>query len=114
MGDVEDRTQVDLNGGDEADADVTDDTVAGDDTGDAEEGDQGKFDVSEILDEYGLESPEALKEFIANMQENGVIPTDDNGLINYGEGLEEVADDARLVLSVEKRQAIQQVTMLGA
>ncbi|RBP33894.1 glycerol-3-phosphate acyltransferase [Marinobacter pelagius] len=68
---------------------------------------------------FGLNAPEffdktLFRNFIANMQENGVITTDDNGLINYGAGLEEVADDARLVLSVEKRQAIQQVTMLGA
>jgi len=68
---------------------------------------------------FGLNAPEffdktLFRNFIANMQENGVITTDDNGLINYGKGLEEVADDARLVLSVEKRQAIQQVTMLGA
>lgn len=68
---------------------------------------------------FGLNAPEffdktLFRNFIANMQENGVITTDDNGLINYGDGLEEVADDARLVLSVEKRQAIQQVTMLGA
>ena len=32
----------------------------------------------------------------------------------YSDELDEVAEDARLVLSVEKRQAIQQVTMLGA
>ncbi|ONF42860.1 glycerol-3-phosphate 1-O-acyltransferase [Marinobacter lutaoensis] len=68
---------------------------------------------------FGLNAPEffdksLFRNFIANLQENGVIDTDENGLITYGEGLEEVADDARLVLSVEKRQAIQQVTMLGA
>ena len=48
------------------------------------------------------------------MQHNGVITTDDDGLLCYTDGLDEVAEDARLVLSVEKRQAIQQVTMLGA
>lgn len=68
---------------------------------------------------FGLNAPEffdksLFRSFIANMQKNGVITTDDNGLLCYGEGLDEVADDARLVLSVEKRQAIQQVTMLGA
>ncbi|NWN92570.1 glycerol-3-phosphate 1-O-acyltransferase PlsB [Marinobacter adhaerens] len=68
---------------------------------------------------FGLNAPEffdktLFRNFIANMQTNGVITTDDNGLLCYGEGLDEVADDARLVLSVEKRQAIQQVTMLGA
>ncbi|MFO7528540.1 MAG: glycerol-3-phosphate 1-O-acyltransferase PlsB [Marinobacter sp.] len=90
----------------------------------------GKISASELEEQstllaermsilFGLNAPEffdktLFRNFIANMQENGVITTDDNGLINYGEGLEEVADDARLVLSVEKRQAIQQVTMLGA
>jgi glycerol-3-phosphate O-acyltransferase len=68
---------------------------------------------------FGLNAPEffdktLFRNFIANMQKNGVITTDDDGLICYGEGLDEVADDARLVLSVEKRQAIQQVTMMGA
>lgn len=68
---------------------------------------------------FGLNAPEffdktLFRNFIAHMQKNGVITTDDNGLICYGDGLEEVAEDARLVLSVEKRQAIQQVTMLGA
>lgn len=68
---------------------------------------------------FGLNAPEffdktLFRNFIANMQKNGVITTDDNGLLCYGEGLDEVADDARLVLSVEKRQAIQQVTMLGS
>ncbi|MGO1461166.1 MAG: glycerol-3-phosphate 1-O-acyltransferase PlsB [Marinobacter sp.] len=68
---------------------------------------------------FGLNAPEffdktLFRNFIANMQKNRVIITDDDGLLCYGEGLDEVADDARLVLSVEKRQAIQQVTMLGA
>lgn len=68
---------------------------------------------------FGLNAPEffdksLFRNFIANLQKNGVITTDDNGLICYGEGLDDVAEDARLVLSVEKRQAIQQVTMLGA
>ncbi|MFL1467227.1 glycerol-3-phosphate 1-O-acyltransferase PlsB [Marinobacter sp. HN1S83] len=68
---------------------------------------------------FGLNAPEffdksLFRNFIANMQKNGVITTDDNGLLSYTEGLNEVAEDARLVLSVEKRQAIQQVTMLGA
>jgi glycerol-3-phosphate O-acyltransferase len=68
---------------------------------------------------FGLNAPEffdktLFRNFIANMQQNGVITTDENGLLCYSDGLDEVAEDARLVLSVEKRQAIQQVTMLGA
>jgi glycerol-3-phosphate O-acyltransferase len=68
---------------------------------------------------FGLNAPEffdktLFRSFIANMQANGVLITDDHGLLCYGEGLDEVAEDARLVLSVEKRQAIQQVTMMDA
>ena len=68
---------------------------------------------------FGLNAPEffdktLFRNFIANMQHNGVITTDEDGLLCYTDGLDEVAEDARLVLSVEKRQAIQQVTMLGA
>lgn len=68
---------------------------------------------------FGLNAPEffdksLFRNFIANMQYNGVITTDGDGLLCYTDGLDEVAEDARLVLSVEKRQAIQQVTMLGA
>lgn len=90
----------------------------------------GKISASELEEQstllaermsilFGLNAPEffdksLFRNFIANMQKNGVITTDENGLISYGEGLEEVAEDARLVLSVEKRQAIQQVTMMGA
>ncbi|MEA1079406.1 glycerol-3-phosphate 1-O-acyltransferase PlsB [Marinobacter qingdaonensis] len=90
----------------------------------------GKISASELEEQstllaermsilFGLNAPEffdksLFRNFIANMQKNGVITTDENGLIYYGEGLDDVAEDARLVLSVEKRQAIQQVTMLGA
>ncbi|WP_166269042.1 glycerol-3-phosphate 1-O-acyltransferase PlsB [Marinobacter caseinilyticus] len=68
---------------------------------------------------FGLNAPEffdksLFRNFIANLQKNEVISTDENGQLCYTEGLDEVAEDARLVLSVEKRQAIQQVTMLGA
>ncbi|PSF10680.1 glycerol-3-phosphate 1-O-acyltransferase [Marinobacter fuscus] len=68
---------------------------------------------------FGLNAPEffdktLFRSFIANMQKNGVLTTDNNDRLCYGEGLDEVAEDARLVLSVEKRQAIQQVTMMDA
>ncbi|WP_404368917.1 glycerol-3-phosphate 1-O-acyltransferase PlsB [Marinobacter sp.] len=67
---------------------------------------------------FGLNAPEffdksLFRNFIANLQKREVVTTDDNGHLCYSEGLDEVAEDARLVLSVEKRQAIQQVTMLG-
>lgn len=68
---------------------------------------------------FGLNAPEffdksLFRNFIANLQHNGVITTDEHGQLCYSEGLDEVAEDARLVLNVEKRQAIQQVTMLNA
>ena len=68
---------------------------------------------------FGLNAPEffdktLFRNFIANMQKNGVLEADQNGLLCYGEGLQQVAEDARLVLSVEKRQAIQQITMMNA
>ncbi|MBD3657343.1 MULTISPECIES: glycerol-3-phosphate 1-O-acyltransferase PlsB [Marinobacter] len=90
----------------------------------------GKISASELEEQstlmaermsilFGLNAPEffdktLFRNFIAKLQENGVITTDDHGLLSYTEGLDEVAEDADLVLSVEKRQAIQQVTMLGA
>ncbi len=42
------------------------------------------------------------------------MTTDKDGMLCFTEALDGVAEDARLVLSVEKRQAIQQVTMMGA
>lgn len=67
---------------------------------------------------FGLNAPEffdktLFRNFITNMQKNGVLEADENGLLCYGEGLQQVAEDARLVLSVEKRQAIQQITMMN-
>ncbi len=67
---------------------------------------------------FGLNAPEffdktLFRNFIANLQKNEVLTTDEDGQLCYTEGLDEVAEDAHLVLSVEKRQAIQQVTMLG-
>lgn len=68
---------------------------------------------------FGLNAPEffdktLFRNFISSLQSNGVVTRDENGLLCYSDELDEVAEDARLVLSVEKRQAIQQVTMLGA
>jgi len=68
---------------------------------------------------FGLNAPEffdktLFRSFIANMEKNEVLIADEDGRLCYGEGLDEVAEDARLVLSVEKRQAIQQITMMDA
>lgn len=68
---------------------------------------------------FGLNAPEffdktLFRNFIANMQKNGVLEANESGLLCYGEDLQKVVEDARLVLSVEKRQAIQQITMMNA
>ena len=42
-----------------------------------------------------------------------MITADDDQPLSYTRELEEVSEDARLVLNVEKRQAIAQVTRLG-
>jgi glycerol-3-phosphate O-acyltransferase len=68
---------------------------------------------------FGLNAPEffdksLFRNFISNLQNNGVVTTNEEGMLCYSEALDDVAEDARLVLSVEKRQAIQQVTMMGA
>lgn len=68
---------------------------------------------------FGLNAPEffdkmLFRNFIANLQKNDILTTGEDDLLCYTEGLEEVSEDARLVLNMEMRQAIQQVTMLGA
>ena len=64
---------------------------------------------------FGLNAPEffdktLFRNFIANLQTNGILRTDDEGRLAYRSGLEEVAEEARLVLSSELRQSILQVT----
>ncbi|BES72461.1 glycerol-3-phosphate 1-O-acyltransferase PlsB [Marinobacter nanhaiticus D15-8W] len=68
---------------------------------------------------FGLNAPEffdkmLFRNFIANLQRNDILTTGEDDLLCYTDGLDEVAEDARLVLNMEMRQAIQQVTMLGA
>lgn len=68
---------------------------------------------------FGLNAPEffdksLFRNFIANLQDQDVITTDADNLLHYTAALEEVSEDAGLVLSVEKRQAILQVTALNA
>jgi len=81
---VDDQTQVDLNEDDdttddktddESDDDTEDDDTSSDEADEDEDEDKdkdkddesGKFDVQEILDEYDLESPADIKDFIANL-----------------------------------------------
>ncbi len=64
---------------------------------------------------FGLNAPEffdktLFRNFIANLKANDILRTDDNGKLTYRTGLEEVAEEARLVLSSELRQSILQVT----
>ena len=68
---------------------------------------------------FGLNAPEffdkaLFRNFIGNLQNNGVISQDENGRLSYTQALEDVSEDARVVLSVEKRQAIAEVTRLGS
>ena len=68
---------------------------------------------------FGLNAPEffdkaLFRNFIDNLRRNDVIIASDNERLDYTRELEEVSEDARLVLNVEKRQAIAQVTRLGA
>ncbi|SFR75288.1 glycerol-3-phosphate acyltransferase [Marinobacter daqiaonensis] len=64
---------------------------------------------------FGLNAPEffdkaLFRNFIGNLQKNEVISQDETDRLSYTRELEDVAEDARLVLNVEKRQAIAQVT----
>ncbi|MFW5823760.1 MAG: glycerol-3-phosphate 1-O-acyltransferase PlsB [Marinobacter sp.] len=67
---------------------------------------------------FGLNAPEffdkaLFRNFIGNLQRNGVIVPGKDERLSYTRELEEVSEDARLVLNVEKRQAIAQVTRLN-
>jgi len=64
---------------------------------------------------FGLSAPEffdktLFRNFITNLQYTGILSTNDDGKLEYRAGLEEVAEEARLVLSSELRQSIIQVT----
>ncbi|WP_020405941.1 glycerol-3-phosphate 1-O-acyltransferase PlsB [Hahella ganghwensis] len=65
---------------------------------------------------YGLNAPEffdksLFRNFINNLKRNEIIQIDDNGNIVYDENLDNVAEDARLVLNAEMRQSILQVAI---
>ncbi|SET50653.1 glycerol-3-phosphate acyltransferase [Marinobacter segnicrescens] len=67
---------------------------------------------------FGLNAPEffdktLFRNFIGELAGNGVIVAGEDDRLSYTRELEEVSEDARLVLSVEKRQAIAQVTQLN-
>jgi glycerol-3-phosphate O-acyltransferase len=67
---------------------------------------------------FGLNAPEffdknLFRHFITALQNNNVISTNEHGVIYYDDSLDKVAKDARLVLSVEKQQVIENVTRMG-
>ena len=67
---------------------------------------------------FGLNAPEffdkaLFRNFIENLRRNDVITAGEDERLSYTRELEDVSEDARLVLNVEKRQAIAQVTRLG-
>lgn len=67
---------------------------------------------------FGLNAPEffdksLFRKFIANLKAQETVTTNAEGKLEYTTGLDDVAEDARLVLSSEMRQSILQVTQLG-
>lgn len=70
-GEIDDKTQVVLDSGDNKDG--VGDTATGDKTGPVIDDKAGagsnNFSTEEILDEFGLDTPEDLKSFIANMKD---------------------------------------------
>lgn len=67
---------------------------------------------------FGLNAPEffdktLFRNFIANLKAQETVTTNSEGKLEYTTGLDDVAEDARLVLSSEMRQSILQVTQLG-
>ena len=65
---------------------------------------------------YGLNAPEffdksLFRNFINNLKRDEIIQIDENGNIVYGENIDSIAEDARLVLNAELRQSILQVAI---
>ncbi len=64
---------------------------------------------------YGLNAPEffdknLFRNFIATLKENGIVTENEEHLLFYGEELDNVSDDAPILLNSELRQGILQVT----
>lgn len=64
---------------------------------------------------YGLNAPEffdksLFRNFIGTMKDYQMLSEDSNGKLSYGQEVDDVAEDARLVLNSEFRQSILQVT----
>ncbi|MAL99710.1 MAG: glycerol-3-phosphate 1-O-acyltransferase [Alteromonadaceae bacterium] len=67
---------------------------------------------------FGLNAPEffdktLFRNFISNLKGQETVTTNAENKLEYTTGLDDVAEDARLVLSSEMRQSILQVTQLG-
>ncbi|MDX1589110.1 MAG: glycerol-3-phosphate 1-O-acyltransferase PlsB [Oleiphilaceae bacterium] len=64
---------------------------------------------------FGLSAPEffdktLFRNFISNLQRTGILTCNEEGHLEYRQGLDAMAEEARLVLSSELRQSIIQVT----
>jgi glycerol-3-phosphate O-acyltransferase len=67
---------------------------------------------------YGLHSPDFFNRtlfhnFIKKLQEQEVLRRNDEGLIEFGEGITSIGSDARLVLGEDIRHSILSLTMAG-
>lgn len=68
---------------------------------------------------YGLHSPDffdkaLFRDFIGKLRQQGVLRRNPQGLLEFDEDLERIAEDARLVLGEEIRHSILSLTLNGA
>ena len=66
---------------------------------------------------FGLNAPEffdksLFRNFIGKLQEKDVITLNENGKLNFSTQIEQIVEDASLVLKAELRQAIMEVTVI--
>lgn len=66
---------------------------------------------------FGLNAPEffdktLFRNFIDKLRDKNVLHEDEHGKLVFSEQIEQIADDARLILNAELRQAIIQVTSM--
>jgi len=66
---------------------------------------------------FGLNAPEffdksLFRNFIGKLQEKEVVTLNEDGKLNYSDQIEQIVEDASLVLKAELRQAIMEVTVI--
>ena len=66
---------------------------------------------------FGLNAPEffdktLFRNFISVLQTKKILEVNEDDLLIYDEQVQQIADDAKLVLNAELRQAILQVTSM--